>query len=230
MTIKCYFLLCVYLFLNFNSLFAQLPSNSKWRAEGSWAHASEKFQISASLHRIHSIALKQKFSIGYGLRFSFFEGRALNYISAPPLLAADQSKQAQWYLNDAQVNFLNLEIHLHYQLLPRIELGFNIDALGLSWGAPKEGILNLNNGTQQLHRGTPTAYNILLIGNADVGSLNANSYIVYRVNQHWGVGLSYSHLYTEYTLDQKVVANFENDRFRNKSWLLRWVVRYYFGN
>ncbi|WP_026998739.1 hypothetical protein [Eisenibacter elegans] len=216
----------IVLFLCFFPEYSQAQKPFAFADISAAANGESSWQFSLSASRVHPVALQKRFSIGYGLRFSSFSGQTLNYISAPPALAADQTKQAQWRIEDPLVHFLNAEIHLHGQLSNRWEAGFNIDALGFGWGPARTGALFID-GQPQVERGSPTRPNVLLIGNNDIGSLNANGYIGYRIAQKWAVLGSYSHIYTEYTLDRAVPENFDNDRFRNKSWLIRLALRYH---
>ena len=94
----------------------------------------------------HAVGKKQRFNIGYGLRFTNFIGSNLDYTTAPAKYTSGKSSIAALFANNiladidtvsfpkSQTYFLNTGIYLSY-LLPywknRLELGVNIDAFGL---------------------------------------------------------------------------------------------------
>ena len=109
-----------------------------------------------------------------------------------------------------------LEKELVYDFPP---FGFNIDAIGLSFGGENKGTY-INGSQVQNAISNPTTFNALLIGDHDRGSLNSEFYGKYRLNDRWSVKAGLQHLFTEYTTVTKVQQFPEpNDRFRNKSTL-----------
>ena len=115
------------------------------------------------------------------------------------------------------MNTLNLAINVGYRISPKFGVGFNIDAVGVSFGGKKEGsYINGNQG--QATSAKPTSFNVLLIGNNDKGSLNSEFYLRYFIKEKFAIKLAYQYLFIEYTTDTKVQQLPEaNDRFRNKA-------------
>ncbi len=138
------------------------------------------------------------------------------YSSAPADFADDESNSDSLLLQYPQVNVLNIAINLGYRMSPKFGLGFNIDALGFSFGGKQTGFY-INGSVGQAATAKPTSFNILLVGNNDHGSLNSEFYIRYFFKEKLAVKVAYQYLFTEYKTDTKVQQLPKaNDRFRNK--------------
>src|SRR5204862_7430107 len=95
------------------------------------------------------------------------------------------------------INAFNLTLNFSYQLTPKLGLAFNIDAIGSSFGSTQTGTYVGPAGG--LVRATPSGFNLLLINNNDMGSLNSEFCVRYFFTEKVGVKLLYQHLFTEYT-------------------------------
>ncbi len=159
----------------------------------------------------------RKFQIGLGARITSYIGSNQYHATAPADLAVDVLKSDSLLLSTAQVHALNLAVQLGYRLSEKVSLGFNIDAVGVSFGANKNGrYLNGNQG--QLVQARPTPLNILLVGNHDRGTLNSQFFIRYHITKSWAATVAYQFLFVEYTTAVAVQQQPEpNDRFRNKA-------------
>lgn len=159
----------------------------------------------------------KKIQVGLGARFTSFFGSDQEYSSAPAALANDEALVDTVLFAKSQVNALNLAIHLGYKLSPKIGVGFNIDAVGFSFGSKQGGVYTGQNQSQNI-TAKPTSFNALLIGNNDLGTLNSEFYVRYFVKENLGIKLAYQFLFTEYTTDTEIQQVPEaNDRFRNKA-------------
>jgi long-subunit fatty acid transport protein len=180
----------------------------------------------------------KKFAIGVGARFTSYFGANQYYITAPaeitsgstgPFVIFKENIEENidtFLIKSPQVNSLNLLINLRYKFNEKFMVGFNIDAIGFSFGGSKAG--NYINGAQgAMESANPTSFNILLISDNDRGSLNSELYGKYYWNERWGIKLGAQFLFTEYTTDTEVQQFPEpNDRFRNKSLLFAAGVTY----
>ncbi|TAF35265.1 MAG: hypothetical protein EAZ57_01125 [Cytophagales bacterium] len=182
------------------------------------------FSSAVSWQRLHGVALKKRFFVGYGARLTSYFGQDGNYITAPAkvsegnfLKAQNQTKLDTMVFGSGQINSLNLSIHLGYSITPKFTLGFNIDALGFSFGGEKKGTFYaLSQGqTPTEQTAKPTSFNLLLTGDYDIGSLNSEIYAAYKLNERLGLRAGLSFLFSEYTTSQKLA--FDNDRFRRKT-------------
>jgi long-subunit fatty acid transport protein len=173
---------------------------------------------------------KKKFEIGTGLHFTAYGGKDKYYITAPAKLTSGKTGPGvlfaenipgnidSFLLKKSGVFALNLSINLGYNITPRFYAGFNIDAIGFSFGGSKNGTY-INNGTGKSVNAKPTSFNALLVSDNDLGSLNSELFGRYRLNDKLSIRGGISFLFTEYSTDTKVqnVNGRLNDRFRAKS-------------
>jgi hypothetical protein len=177
----------------------------------------------------HAITSKKRFKIGYGIRFTSQVGKNLYYVTAPASITSKQTGPQvlfskiytenidSFYVSKAQNNALNISINLQYTIKEKIDIGFNIDALGFSFGNKVTGkyigYQSTDNNTFQT--ASPTSLNYLLVSDNDKGSLNSELYVRYWIKPKWGIKAGASFLFTEYTTTNQLRLN--NDRWRNKS-------------
>lgn len=182
-----------------------------------------------------------KFKIGTGIRFTYFAGQHKDLITAPATLTSGEkgpqvlfkenilSNLDTLHLAKVGVGYLNIPIHLQYSFSPKLEVGFNIDAIGISFGSKQSGTFyasdsrSLNKSTQSAK---PTFFNALLVSDNDLGSLNSELYARYWVNDKIGIRAGLSFQFIEYTADRALT--FENDRFRTKNLLPMIAISYKF--
>jgi hypothetical protein len=185
--------------------------------------------IALSWVKFHDITKRQRFKIGYGIRFTSQAGKDLNYATAPAILTSKQTGPQvlfspiyyenvdTLFVTSTQHNALNISINLQYTIRQKLDIGFNIDAIGFSFGGKVNGkyvaYQSTNNGTTQA--ASPTPFNLLLVSDNDIGSLNSELYGRYWFNPKWAIKAGACFLFTEYTTEKKL--RLENDRWRNKS-------------
>jgi hypothetical protein len=179
--------------------------------------------------KFHSITKKKRFKIGYGIRFTSQVGKNLHYVTAPAIITSKQTGPQvlfskiyyenvdTFFVSNAQNNLLNLSINLQYTIKGKFDIGFNIDAVGLSFGGKTTGkyIAYQSTDNGNIQTAAPTSYNLLLVSDNDIGGLNSELYFRYWFNQKWAVRAGASFLFTEYTTNAKL--RLDNDRWRNKS-------------
>ncbi len=208
-------IICLFCFISL-SAFTQDPRTIDY---GSFSGAIGSNQGSVSVDYFHlwKLGKSKKIEIGLGGRFTSYFGTSQYFASAPASLAEDEKKSDSLLLQSPQVNALNLAVNIGYRIAPKIGVGFNIDALGFSFGGGQDGsYINGNQG--QATSAKPTSFNVLLVGNNDQGSLNSEFYIRYFFKEKLAIKLAYQYLFTEYTTDTQVQQVPEaNDRFRNKA-------------
>ncbi len=190
------------------------------------------FSVAASGFRLHPVALKKKFHLGYGLRYTGFFGSKKEYITAPAEVSEGNLFKPQNKLKldtitfaTTQVNSVNLNVHLAYAINAKLLVGFNIDAIGFSFGSPRGGVLQ-SGGALSSVQANVSGFNVLLTGDYDKGSLNSEVYGLYMLNDKFSLKGGVSFIFTEYTTLQKVSSNFNNDQFRNKNLGLMLGVAY----
>lgn len=198
------------------SLFACISVASKAQntyAEIGAAVGNNAMSYGAALHHNWAKGKKSKLIIGTGIRATSFSGENQKFLSAPAKLAADPASTAEVLLVKPSMTSVNAMINIGYRVSSKLEAGFNIDAVGVSFG-PSSGYVSGNiNTTVQ-----PTSVNLLLVGNNDRGSLNSHFYAKYNFSKKIGVKVAYQFLFNEITSKVPIQTQPENnDRFRLKS-------------
>jgi hypothetical protein len=211
---------------------AQKNNSTDKSASFTVAFGSKQFSTALAYQHLWKVGKKQRAQIGLGARFTSNFGNNVFYRTAPAALTSGKTGPAAMFANDitqnidsvsfkkTQVNALNLSINLAYTVYKKITLGFNIDAVGFSFGGKQNGIYYANNGVGNATTAKPSGFNVLLISDNDKGSLNSEFYTRYKFNNNWGVKLGFQFLFTEYTTATEVQTTPDgqkNDRFRNKA-------------
>ncbi len=181
-------------------------------------------------HNWHLSATKKTwkdFYIGTGLRFNAFGARDVTFISAPPSLYKTDNADSILAPAPAIYN-VNIFLNLGYQITPKLQVGFDIDVAGFSFG-PNGSPIFISGGVGQVVKVNPTPTNILLISSNNRGSLLSNLYVRYKISDKWGARLSYQTYYAEITTEklwQTVPVN--NQRFRHTTKLIGLGFNYNF--
>ncbi len=209
----------------------EAPKGFKYNTNADVSLASNGAQTLAALSftKFHAVTKKQRFKIGYGIRFNSQFGKNLTYTTAPAILTSGQRGPQVFFTEiiaknidsldvaSTQFNAININIHLQYTFKEKFDVGFNIDAVGFTFGKSVTGkysaYQSLENGTMQT--ASPTSFNVLLVSDNDIGTLNSELYFRYWLNSSWAIKAGASFLFTEYTTTNKL--RLDNDRWRNKS-------------
>ena len=225
----------IFLFLLLSAPFGTFAQYAYQTGDLAVSAGSGGSSAALSYTKMFAVGKKQAFRIGYGLRLTSFSGTNQDYITAPANLTAGKSSLAAFFepkkletqldtvrFGSVNTNSVNLSINLQYELTKKLEVGFNIDAIGVTLGGRKSGVVKAvqsdaqgksNNG--KTIAGVPTAFNLLLISDSDIGSLNSELYARYWVSKKIGLRAGASFQFSEYKTDSKVA--YDNDRFRNKT-------------
>lgn len=196
------------------------------------------FSPSISYQNLYSIGKTDRFKIGWGVRLNTFFSGQKNYITAPAKLTSGTQSIVALFteniagnldtlqLTKSRLGSLNGTIILQYSF-KKLDFGFNIDFIGFTFGGKQSGKFmasesnSLNKTTQTAK---PTPFNLLLISDSDIGSLNSELYLRYWVSNRLAVRAGASFQFLEYTTDKTLT--FENDRFRHKALLPFVAITY----
>lgn len=196
------------------------------------SYAPKEFNASLSWKQMYGMTTSKKFKLGYGLRFNGYISNDKNYITAPAeLTSGEKGPQVLFVENiienidtfsvhNAQHNSVNATIFLEYDFSDKWGVGFNIDAVGIGFGGSRVGKMTSSNrpiNQDEAQTAKPTSYNLLLISDNDIGMLNSELYATYNLNNKLAINAGLTFLFTEYTTEQKIRYNKNNDRFRYKS-------------
>lgn len=200
------------------------------------AGAGERFSTALSWSHLHGIGKKkQKLQIGYGLRFTTFVAGNKYYTTAPAEYTSDVQGLGTIFSETIEENIdtittataltfsLNLALYIQYVLTPKIDVGCNIDVIGFSFGPSKTfNVISsiYDAGQAPVQRASPTAFNLLLTSDNDIGSLNSEFYARYKFNSKFSVRIGYAFLFSEYETDNSLSfdeGRIVNDRYRYKA-------------
>jgi long-subunit fatty acid transport protein len=212
-----------FIFLSFGAMAQNGTSFELGGAIGSSVNS-----ISASGFQNFGIGSKKKFYIGTGIRFTTFFGKNVNFTTAPADLTVDDKNVDTLLAPSPSLNSLNLTINLGYKISEKFDVGFNIDAIGISFG-PTGTPSYIRNGKSIASSASPTSPNILLVGDNDKGSLNSHLFVRYKLSDHLGLKVAYQYLFNELTTTTKIqTIPSANDRFRAKSTMVYVGLNYNF--
>jgi hypothetical protein len=226
-----------YIFLAFISLFsaavakAQKIDNPKTQqlADLSFAFGNKQGSIVAGYFYNWNLGKSKRFFIGTGARLTSNFGKGSLYTSAPSDLAGDVVKTDTLFTTSPTMVGMNVLLNLGYNITPKLQAGFNIDVIGFTVGSKSEPRFTQNPVGYLVGDAKPTAFNILLVGNNDRGTLNSEFYARYKITNKFGAKLAYQYLFTELTTNTKVqTVPVANDRFRNKASLINVGFSYHF--
>lgn len=194
------------------------------------AGTGNQFLTALSWVHLHPITKKQRFKIGYGVRFNSYFGKNLNYVTAPAILTSKQTGPGvlfsetfyenidTFYVSNSQQNALNLSINLQYTIKQKFDIGFNIDAAGISFGSKITGTYKSAQAptyNNSLQTASPTPFNLLLVSDNDIGALNSELYFRYWFKPKWAIKVGASFFFSEYTTTNNL--RLDNNRWRNKT-------------
>lgn len=227
----------------FMKVAAQITAAKEQSASFTTAFGQHQFTTSLSYRYLWNFGKKKKWQMGTGARLTNNFGRKNYYITAPAKLTSGKTGPAVFfaeqiiqnidsiYLNKSQVNALNITVNFGYKINDKFSVGFDIDAIGFSFGGKQPATYYGNGGLVTGTNAKPTGFNILLVSDNDRGSLNSEFFGQYNINKKWSAKLGFQYLFTEYTTDSKVqtTPNGEkNDRFRTKSSEISLGATYHF--
>lgn len=177
---------------------------------------------------------KRNLEAGLGARLTNTFGSKLDYTTAGPakftrtsttpfLIVFAGQKTENWDTLKVQrpyTSALNVSANFGYNFTPKLSAGFNIDLIGFTLGRKSSVIYTSNGVTRTEPVAKPTAFNVLLTGDHDYGTLNSEFFMRYRLNDKWSVRGIYQFIFTEYNttnIKQALPDGSSTDRFRNKA-------------
>ncbi len=219
-------------------LVSTFGSYAQYRANAGASIGAGATMFSLGVEREFNV-LSDKFHINPGVRLSVFNGEDLDYITAPAKYTVNDDQVDTLTFPSVQNNFANLYVRLGYDITPKLSVSFDIDVVGVSFGSQQSGndfsageaLRNSppHNGVAAEATGDPTAFNLLLVGDNDLGSLNSTLSLSYDITKRLGIDLGAGLVFTEYTTTAPIGYDM-NNRFRNKNMMGYLGVSYLFGD
>lgn len=211
---------------------AQVRLGKEQSASFTIATGSNQFTTAFSYRYLWNFGKKKQWQMGSGLRFTSAFGNKNYNITAPAKITSGKKGPAVFfaeqlvqnidsiYILKPQVNAFNISVNFGYKINDKFTVGFDIDAIGFSFGAKKAATYLGNGGAIASTNAKPTTFNLLLVSDNDLGSLNSEFFGQYNINKKWSTKLGFQFLFTEYTTDTKIQttpSGEKNDRFRYKA-------------
>jgi hypothetical protein len=216
----------------------QKISSNKW-VDVTVTTGLKQGTLSAAYVHNWQVGKAGKFKLGLGGRFTAYTGTKKDFITSGPAKYTRSfttpfliffAAQKEENFDTLQVQrpltvSANISLNIAYQFTPKLLAGFNIDAIGFTLGRKTSGeFKGIKTGSTQ---GTftdnsvkPVAFNLLLTGDHDKGSLNSEFFVAYQVAPRLSVKAVYQFIFIEYkttSLKQKIPAGPSNNLFRNKA-------------
>ncbi len=221
------------------SVFSQVKNSQRINQfiDLSGAVGSSQGTVAASYVYNWRLGQKKKFEIGIGGRWTTYFGTKKDFLTAGPakltrsftvpflIVFAGQNEENfdTLAVQRPLVNMVNATFNLGYHFSSRFYGGINIDMIGFSFGKKGSAILTGSTdgpGDRTEPNAKPTAFNLLLTGDHDKGSLNSEFFIKYKVAKKWSIKALYQFAFVEYkteTVKQTVPSGIYGNRFRNKA-------------
>ncbi|MBG9377028.1 hypothetical protein I5907_12355 [Panacibacter sp. DH6] len=216
-----------------SSIHAQ-KSNQYQQVDFSATAGSKQGTLAAAYSYNTRFGKSHKFDIGLGVRNTAYFGTKKDFITAGParltrtfttpfaifFAGQQESNFDTLVVQRSFVNAVNIALNLGYHFNEKISAGFNIDLVGFSFGTKTNGVFKSNGQTITEPSAKPSAFNLLLTGDHDKGSLNSEFFLRYNLNSRWGIKGVYQFVFVEYqanSVEQTFADGSKNDRFRNKA-------------
>lgn len=172
-----------------------------------------------------ALGKNDQWRLSYGLRFTLFSGKDMEFYSAPiDYYLIEENTDTLQVANPGQSN-LALYIGASYVIKNKLELGFNIDALGYTFGGETEATF-LGNNQKLTTTVNPNQPTLLLVGANDRGMIKAEFFVGYQLNENWAARIGFNNNFVEYKTATELQKG--NTRFRGDPTAPFLAVRYRF--
>ncbi|MEY4540895.1 MAG: hypothetical protein RLZZ306_2652 [Bacteroidota bacterium] len=205
------------------------------------------FSPALSFTQSWGLGKSNRFKVGYVVRVTPYFGGETDFRTAPARFTSGTSSFSALFADDIIANIdtfrvksfqtfaVNIGVIIQYAISNKLEVGFNIDATGKTWGTTVTGDLISRTNKRKFQDGSttsaanPETWNFLLISDSDIGSLNSEIYARYWVTNKIGIRAGASFQFVELTTEKKVEINGRlNDTWRSKSLMPIVAVSYKF--
>lgn len=189
--------------------------------------------VAAAYVRNWKLGKRKRVEAGVGLRWTSYFGTKKDFITAPARLARTNTTPFLIFFAGQRTDYhdtltvqrplthsVNISINAGYNFSSKWNAGFNIDLAGFTFGRKSSAILTSYGNTSIEPVAKPAAFNLLLTGDNDYGSLNSEFFVKYKVNSRWGIKALYQFVFIEYkteTVNQVAPDGTIVERFRNKA-------------
>jgi hypothetical protein len=170
--------------------------------------------VTTALSYVTSVGLwGERVWLGLGPRLSgFYGGTGQRLTTADSQLISDGPVN-ELTVSDLGSFALNLELSARLRPVARLELGLNLDVLGVGFGVGRSGEYRATDPQFEGAQSVSTSrLNAFLFGQRDRGSLNSEFYAAWQFGGGWTVRGGVTHYLVEVTTERALDGG--NDRFR----------------
>lgn len=218
----CLMLLCLLLATSFvyaestNDSLKAKPWKENHYVDMSLGLGSKIFTGSVAWHKMFNIAWKKRIRLGAGLRANMANVTKRMYVTAFPN-RPDAGTYDSLFLDDHTIYSINLTFHADVSLAQWIDVGLNLDVVGVSFGETTDASYRSATflpaiSTEQTK---PELLNVFAFGNNNRGTSNTQFYLRFWPGENFFVKAGYS-LY-HITENTENTLNFSNNRFVTSS-------------
>lgn len=222
--INTYWLLFLGLFSATNLIYAEnindslmaKPWNENHYVDMSLGMGSNLFTGSVAWHKMFNIAWKKRIRLGVGLRANMANVTQRMYVTAFPN-RPDAGTYDSLFLDDHTIYSLNLTFHADVSLTQWLDVGLNLDVVGVSFGETTDAsyrsatFLPATSTEQTM----PELLNVFAFGNNNLGTTNTQFYLRFWPGKDFFVKAGYSLYYITENTENNL--NFSNNRFITSS-------------
>lgn len=193
---------------------SDIPASTKVLLEQtglSGAFGSNFFAGSLFFQHSWRLGAKQRWDLTYGGRITSYFGNDIDHTSAPPAFYGDAATEDTVFLSSPRMSNVAIYIGATYSIKNKVPIGFNIDAIGYTFGSDLEGIYT-GDGVSAPVTVNPGSITALLVGPNDIGMLKAEFFVGYHINDKLTVRAGINNMYTEVRTPTEIQAG--NTRYR----------------
>ncbi|AQG78465.1 hypothetical protein [Spirosoma montaniterrae] len=208
-------------------------------------YTKDNYNPSFAYYQLLNLGEKKRFSVGWTFRFAPYYGDNLNFYTAPARLTREKSgfsalaaPLVERNIDTVRFDFItatsaNLGIRVQVNL-GIVDIGASADLLGITYGRWRTATYRSSTGLFQpdssgsvpqpfrgannQQRGYPTRFNVRMLGDNDIGTLNTEVYARLKITQNIKLKLGYQWLTVGVTMQNRDVVS-DNNRFRHRAGL-----------
>ena len=189
--------------------------------DGGWTHDLDlstgfgSSTVTVALSETTAVGLFDgRLRLGIGPRlFGYFGGSDLSFSAGPNTLVASQVRNYA----------LNVAVSARLRIVAGLEIGANIDVIGVGFGATRTGTYS-GTGAPSSQEASPPTFNLLAMGSGDRGTLASEFFAAWWFDDRWAIRAGASHVGTELEPAQPLT----DERLRHSSTQFFAAVSYRF--
>lgn len=194
-------------------------------ADLTYSFGKNSSTVSGHVVKNFKLLKSEKLHLGVGARGGYFQGIDVPYLTAPAKHTKSDDGIDTLIVSKPIIMCVNVSLNASYHFTPQLSVGFNVDAIGFTFGKKRDSYFYPSLASQNEEPPRNKLYNekvrtstnnFLLIGNNNRGTLYSEAFVRYRYQERYSLKVGYSFITTEYASKNRIGHN-GNYRFRNTS-------------